>query len=321
MSNLPHPTEDLAQVKAQLDTYGYGLLANALDAKSLSKIKTRLREQAIAEKQRGLAFEDGGAKQNWGDFRDSDGQVRARAFTQSAGGINQRVWMLINKGRVFRDMLSHAGVRNIADHALGHDYLLSSHSANIAKPGGVAMRLHTDQWWMPAPTRPHRAHLPVGSITREQTDEPNASFISPRVVVNVVWMIGAFTSENGGTRVVPRSHLWGRRPDHSDDNAVETVALEGPPGTVGFLDGRIWHGTGANVGDQLRWAILTTFCGPQFRPQENFTLGTAPEVLAHASPDLLALLGFKVWHAYGRVESPTVEFVRPGERSLGELRP
>ena len=321
MSNLPHPTEDLALVKKQLDTYGYGLLANALDAESLSKIKTRLQEQATAEKQRGLAFEDGGAKQNWGDFRDSDGQMRVRAFTQSAGGVNQRVWMLINKGRVFRDMLSHAGVRNIVDHALGHDYLLSSHSANIAKPGGVAMRLHTDQWWMPAPTRPHRAHLPVGSITREQTDEPNASFISPCVVVNVVWMIGAFTSENGGTRVVPRSHLWGRRPDHPEANAVETVALEGPPGTVGFLDGRIWHGTGANVNDQLRWAILTTFCGPQFRPQENFTLGTAPEVLANASPDLLALLGFKVWHAYGRVESPTVAFVHPGEQPLGELRP
>ncbi len=107
-------------------------------------MKTRLKEQAIAEKQRGLAFEDGGAKQNWGDFRNKNGQVRARAFTQSAGGVNQRVWMLINKGKVFRDMLSHPGVRNIADHALGNDYLLSSHSANIAKPGGVAMRLHTE---------------------------------------------------------------------------------------------------------------------------------------------------------------------------------
>ena len=321
MPNLPQPTEDLAQVKKQLDAYGYGLLANAVDAESLSKIKTRLREQATAEKRRGFAFEDGGAKQNWGDFRDSDGQMRARAFTQSAGGVNQRVWMLIDKGRVFRDMLSHPGIRNIVDHALGDDYLLSSHSANIAKPGGVAMRLHTDQWWMPAPTRPHRPHLPVGSITREKTDEPNASSIAPRGVVNVVWMIGAFTPENGGTRVVPRSHLWGRRPDQPQDNAVETVALEGPPGTVGFLDGRIWHGTGANTSDQSRWAILTTFCGPQFRPQENFTLGTAPEVLADASPDLLALLGFKVWHAYGRVESPTVAFVQPGERSLGELRP
>ena len=68
MSELPQPTEDLTQVKTQLDTYGYGLLANALNKEDLSKIKTRLKEQAIAEKQHGLAFEDGGAKQNWGRF-------------------------------------------------------------------------------------------------------------------------------------------------------------------------------------------------------------------------------------------------------------
>ena len=186
----------------------------------LSKIKTRLKEQAIAEKQRGLAFEDGGAKQNWGDFRNKNGQVRAGAFTQSAGGVNQRVWMLINKGRVFQDMLLHSGVRNIVDHALGNDYLLSSHSANIAKPGGVPMRLHTDQWWMPMPTRADRTHLPAGSITREQTDETDTASIWPRVVINVVWMIGDFTAENGGTRIVPGSHLWGRRPDNPDDNAT-----------------------------------------------------------------------------------------------------
>ena len=179
MSELPQPTEDLAQVKTQLDTYGYGLLANALNAEDLSKIKTRLKEQTLAEKQRGLAFEDGGAKQNWGDFRNQKGQVRTGAFTQSAGGVNQRVWMLINKGRVFQDMLLHTGVRNIVDHALGNDYLLSSHSANIAKPGGVPMRLHTDQWWMPMPTHADRTHLPAGSITREQTDEADTASIWP----------------------------------------------------------------------------------------------------------------------------------------------
>ena len=140
------------------------------------------------------------------------------------------MWMLINKGRVFQDMLLHSGVRNIVDHALGNDYLLSSHSANIAKPGGVPMRLHTDQWWMPMPTHADRTHLPAGSITREQTDEPDTASIWPRVVINVVWMIGDFTAENGGTRIVPGSHLWGRRPDNPDDNAIETVALEGPAG-------------------------------------------------------------------------------------------
>jgi len=39
MSELPQPTEDLTQVKTQLDTYGYGLLANALNKEDLSKIK------------------------------------------------------------------------------------------------------------------------------------------------------------------------------------------------------------------------------------------------------------------------------------------
>ena len=155
-NELPRPTEDLEQVKTQLDTHGFGLFANALTSNQLSALKTRLEEQALAEQQLGLAFEDGGARQNWGDFRDKNARIRSGAFTRAAGGINQRVWMLINKGKVFRDLLFHEGVRNIAGHALGDSYLLSSHTANIAKPGGVAMRLHTDQWWMPIPTRPDR---------------------------------------------------------------------------------------------------------------------------------------------------------------------
>ena len=67
--------------------------------------------------------------------------------------------------------------------------------------------------------------------------------------------------------------------------------------------------------------MLTTFCGPQFRTQENFTVGTGGEVLEGASPDLLRLLGFKVWNAYGRIESPAVEFIQPGETSLPKMRP
>jgi ectoine hydroxylase-related dioxygenase (phytanoyl-CoA dioxygenase family) len=58
------------------------------------------------------------------------------------------------------------------------------------------------------------------------------------------------------------------------------------------FDGRLWRGTGANTGNRRRMGLLTTFNGPQLRPQENFTVGTRQEVLASASPDLLELLGF-----------------------------
>ncbi len=93
----------------------------------------------------------------------------------------------------------------------------------------------------------------------------------------------------------------------------------GKMGVLGIQ--QFWHGTGANIGSELRWAILTTFCGPQFRSQENFTLGTLPQVIADASPELLTLLGLKVWNAYGRTDSPVIEYVKPGEYSPGELHP
>ena len=319
---LPGLTDDLAVAKSNIERSGYGLLKDALSQDQVAAMRRRLLEQAEAEKQQGAAYEDGGPGQNWGAFRDEKGQVRPDAFTAAHGGVNQRLWMLINKGRVFHQVLFQERVREVVSHVLGEEYLLSSFTANIARPGGVEMDLHTDQWWMPAPTRPDRKPLPVGSITRERFDvdgDKAPEMIAPAAAVNVLWMLVDFTAGNGGTRVVPGSHLFGRQPDKASD--VEAVAAEGPAGTALIIDARIWHGTGANVTGSQRFALLTTFCGPQFRPQENFTVGTSPEVLKDASPELLALLGFKVWNAYGRIENPTVEFISPGEPLLGELRP
>ena len=303
-SDLPQPTTDLSLAKAHLDEFGYCLLANALTPKQVEALRTRLVEQAAAEKQQGRAFEDGGK--------------------EKSSGINQRVWMLINKGNIFHEPLLHKDVRELISHVLGEHYLLSCYTANIAKPGGVAMNLHTDQWWMPPPTRRDRSPLPAGSITREHRDVDDAgppSMIAPAVVANVMWMLVDFTAENGGTRLVPQSHLTGRHPDKELDRDVEPIAAAGPAGTAMVFDGRMWHGTGANVSDGPRLGVLSTFCGPQFRTQENLTVGTSKEVLENAPPELLALLGFKVWNAYGRVESPAVDFISPDETSLGELHP
>ncbi len=320
--NLPVLTEDFEQAKLDIDRFGYCLIANALEPAEVEAARTRLIEQAAAELELGAAFEDGGPKQQWGAFTDGRGRLRQQAYSAAAGGVNQRVWMLVNKGRIFRQILFTARVRAVVDHLLGNDYQLSSYSANIAKPGGVAMNLHTDQWWMPNPTERGPSPLPAGSITRQHTNlegEKSPPMIAPCVCVNVMWMLCDFSAENGGTRFVPGSHLRGRPPQEQDAGG-QTLAAEGPAGTAMVFDGRLWHGTGANVSDINRYGLLTTFCGPQFRPQENFTIGTRPEVLAEASPELLALLGFKIWSGYGRVESPVAEFVSQNERSLGELQ-
>ena len=320
---LPQPATDLATLQSDIDSFGYCLVKDAIPATQLAAARQRLLEQAEAELQAGVAFEDGGAKQQWGAFTDEQGNIRRDAFSAKAGGVNQRVWTLVNKGAVWLDLLKQPTVRAVVGHVLGDDYLLSSYGANIAKPGGIAMDLHTDQWWMPEPIHRRPNPLPAGSLTRERSNRVDdcPAMIAPPVVVNVMWMLNDFTEANGATRIVPRSHLYGRRPDKARDKDVLSIPAAGAAGSAMLFDGRIWHGTGANISDEQRLGILSTFVAPQFRTQCNFTTATLPEVVAKADDDLLALLGFKIWNAYGRIESPVAGYIQQGERSLGEMKP
>jgi ectoine hydroxylase-related dioxygenase (phytanoyl-CoA dioxygenase family) len=270
------PAPDLAQARADLDALGYCIVPNVLSRSAIAALKSRLVDQAAGERARGVAFHDGGA-----------------------GRPNQRVWMLLNKGRVFRDLMLHPIVDALMGHLLGPDFLISSFTANIAHPGGEPMGLHTDQgyigFWTPVP-----------------------------VVANIAWMLDDFSDENGGTRLVPKSHLDREATPRSSSHAPErpaniptqadSIAAEGPAGSILAFDGRVWHGTGANRTDRPRHALLSYHCRGYVRTQENFTLGLDPALRQTERPALLNRLGFATWAGLGRVESPrpaTPLFITP----------
>ena len=270
-------TENLDDARGQLDRRGCCVVPNVLSKTQIGELKARLIDQAAGERARGVAFHDGGPSRP-----------------------NQRVWMLINKGRVFRDLMLHPIIEALMGHLLGPDFLLSSLTANIAHPGGEPMVLHTDQgyvgFWTPKP-----------------------------VVANIAWMLDDFTEANGGTRLVPASHLndaaTPRSSSYAPDEAVniptpeDTIGAEGPAGAILCFDGRIWHGTGANRTGKPRHAILSYHCRPFIRQQENFVLGLDPQIRAAERPALLNRLGFATWAGLGRVEAPrpaTPLFVSPG---------
>jgi len=316
----PQLTKDLTQARSDLSRHGYCLVADAISAGKVKAARNRLVAQAEAEERLGLSFRDGGPDQRMvGDY----GRMLDDAFTEANGGVNQRLWMLANKGSCFRDMLVHPLVDDLVGHVLGSEFILSTLSANIAKPGGVRMGLHTDQWWMPQPVRRGDDYIRPSEITRRPVEafiEPDTALgIAPPVVCNTMWMLSEFTAKNGATELVPGSHLSGAHPNPTDQLAYDIVQPEGPAGTLLVFEGRLWHGTGANTGNGDRHAVLTTFCGPQFRPQENYVAGAADEVLDGATPELRALLGFEVWWGYGRTHMPTVDFIERGEPPIGEL--
>ena len=323
-SQIPTPTNDLDKVTNDIYQWGYGLLEDALSEPLLTKTRARLPEQAAVELQFGLGFEDGGPSQKWVDLRDPDGVLRAEVFTSANGGINQRVWLLPNKGEEFLAVLEINEMHEIVSHILGEEFQLSSFSSNIAKPGGLKMDLHIDQWWAPEPTKPCRRNLPVGSMTRKKFDcgllFSGARYaIAPAACSNVIFMMNDFTDENGGTRLVPGSHMFGLHPDLIKEKDIATVAAEGNSGTAFITDGRVWHGTGANVTKENRIAMLLTFCGPQYRPQVNYPVALDSAILKSASDRQKALFGLKIWRGYGRTGDPNLDFSDPDGQTLVKL--
>ncbi len=270
---LPPLTTDLEEAAGHLGEYGCARIADALTPEQLETARQRVIEQAAGEDAIDHGYHDGSSDP---------------ADTLKRRGPNQRIWNLINKGEIFHEIVLHPGIHQLVRHVfgdeLGTEFLLSSFTANIAHQGGVPMALHSDQGYMP-----------------EATPFP--------VTVNVMWMLCDFTEENGGTRVVPGSHLSGKRPPQG--KAIESVAATGPAGSAFIFDGRLWHGTGANQTVDPRYGILSYFCRPFIRQQENFCLSLAPEVMESASDDLLSLLGFKVWATLGMVEGSFPGTINP----------
>lgn len=303
-AELPRPTTDVARLKADMDRWGYCMLADALPAANVAEIRARLVEQSEAEARLGRHL--------------IDDHVNAK------GSTNFWVLMLINKGKVFQQVLYHPVVDKVLEHVLGPDYLLSECSAHLTRPGNPAMALHTDQWWMPPPVMPGEARVAAGRITRQTAVQGalkrSTVPIAAPMVVQTMLMISDFTEANGATRLVPGSHMTGRQPDQSVPHVVPSVAAEGPSGTIVMWEGRTWHSAGANTSNEIRYGMPTLYAAPQMRTLMNFTLGTKEEVLAEASPELRRLLGFKVWSGYGQTGEMGSEWALPASETTGYLK-
>lgn len=136
--------------------------------------------------------------------------------------------------RAFLALVDHPLVLAVVEHVLGPDVILGSMNARIVRPGDPDQPLHSD---IPAAFR--KAGAPV--------------------MVNAVWMLDGFTPQNGGTRVVPGSHLFPDAEPPPGADVPYAVVPTGPPGSVLVFNGQCWHGGGANRAGRERRAVFAHY--------------------------------------------------------------
>ena len=184
------------------------------------------------------------------------------------GFDTQRIYALFAKTRAFDSLAIHPLLTGVLDQVLGH-YQLSAPVGICIGPGEKAQILHRDDAIYPVP-EPH-----------------------PPLVVNTMWPLDEFTTENGATRFIPGSHQWapGRQPGDSDQEESAVMS----PGSVLFYLGSLWHGGGANKTSRPRLGVILEYAAGWLRQQENHCLAV-PRLIVRDLPERLQeLLGYNIY--------------------------
>jgi ectoine hydroxylase-related dioxygenase (phytanoyl-CoA dioxygenase family) len=267
---LPAPTGDWARARQDLETFGYALVEGAWSPDDVHTIRERIVEQAAGEVDAGVA---------------------------TRGEATQTVWALLNKGRVFHDVLLHPLIEAFVPEVLGEHFILTGVVSQIAMPGNTSSTMHLDQSYV----QPAVPQFPIG--------------------LNILWFLDDVSEANGGTRVMPGSHKGGIAP--ADPYDIEgTVAAAGPAGTALLLDSRVWHSVGHNVTDKSRHLLVTYFNRAFMRAQENYFLSLRPGLIDTFDERVKIMLGYRCTGSLGAVEGPIEGKMnsRPAN-PVGELRP
>lgn len=252
--DLPKPTKDIDKLREDLKKWGYCLVEDGLSPAQLELHRTRVMEQADGERLAGVACYNGSP------------------IPPGANVPNtQLVHCLVNKGPLFPKILEfdpeacQAGplIEQLITETIGSDFLCSSFIAIIAGKNNLPQNMHQDQ-----------------------ACQPHQSLDGP-LSCNTMWLLDDFRKENGGTLIVPGSHLLLSKGTKLEEPLPPAINLEAPAGTVVVFEGRVLHGTGVNRTNKRRAMMVSNSLKPFLRQQEWVSLAARLSI-----PPLIRLANF-----------------------------
>ncbi len=201
------------------------------------------------------------------------------------GTQTERIYTLVARDLIFQEIAEDPRILALCDEFLHPNYLLTASQGICISPGESPQPFHADDTFYTIP-RPR-----------------------PMVSLSTIVAVDAFTATNGGTQVVPGSHLW------SDDQIADSyrgqsaeldmgtesplqkqsVTVEMSAGSCVVFAGTLLHRGGANNGTSIRRAFSNQYCQPWARTQENFFLAIPTSMARDMSVKIQELLGYSIY--------------------------
>lgn len=190
--------------------------------------------------------------------------------TSFQGVHSRRVYNLVGRSPLFRELCVNSQILPLVDALLGPDALLTVVVSLNLGPGQSRQILHSDDGIYPV-ARPH-----------------------PAMDLQALWALSDFTAANGATHFVPGSHRFDTMPDPRRHYDTRQAVM--PKGSVLVYHGSLWHGGGANTtASARRIGVAVQYCAGYLRPQENYFLQIPPQQVASYPPRLQQLLGYSMY--------------------------
>lgn len=236
-----------AQDREQLREEGFCIFPEVLSGAALERVR-----DALA---RGIAL----AEERMGTAHDARLDPNAR---------NLRVYDLPAVDPVFIELLRRDDALDAARALLGQNILISNFTANVALPGSLPMKLHSDQ----------------ALVIPPPWEQPWAA--------NVIWCLDDVDEENGATRYLPGSHRFRGYADLPEDAMAKTRPFAAPAGSFIVMEGRLWHTSGANVSrDRQRRMLFAYYSCDFIRGQANWNAVLPPDLQAALDDEMHGLFG------------------------------
>ena len=165
----------------------------------------------------------------------------------------------------FIELASHPTVMKVARRVLGDWIILHLQNGIINRP---AVKHHQASW--------HR-------------DLPHQNWvISKPLALSAIVAIDDFSSETGGTRLLPFSHKTEKMPSEQY-TAANAIDVEAPAGSVIMFDSMLFHQAGSNRSRNVRRAVNHVYTVPILKQQYDFAQSLAGR--AEMTPELAQFLG------------------------------